>query len=88
MSSQVEIAARLNGVFPVLPTPFHEDGTPDAESLARLVQYLIESGVQGMTYPGVASEVGEVSLEERIFLTELVVDNASQDQKVVVGGSA
>jgi hypothetical protein len=28
MSSQVEIAARLNGVFPVLPTPFHEDGTP------------------------------------------------------------
>lgn len=69
MSSQVEIDARLNGVFPVLPTPFHDNGTPDPESLARLVQYLIQSGVQGMTYPGVASEVGELSIEERVVLT-------------------
>ena len=88
MSSQVEIAAWLNGVFPVLPTPFHEDGTPDAESLARLVQYLIQSGVQGMTYPGVASEVGELSIEERVVLTQLVLDSASRYRKVVVGGSA
>ena len=87
MSSHVETDAGLNGVFPVLPTPFHNNGTPDPESLARLVQYLIQSGVQGMTYPGVASEVGELSIEERVVLTQLVLDKAGHHRKVVVGGS-
>jgi len=78
----------LKGVFPVLPTPFDDNGSPDPQSLARLVHYLIQSGVQGMTYPGVASEVGELTIEERVVLTLLVLEAASGKRPVIVGGSA
>jgi 4-hydroxy-tetrahydrodipicolinate synthase len=78
----------LKGVFPVLPTPFDDSGKPDPQSLARLVHYLIQSGVQGMTYPGVASEVGELTIEERVVLTQLVLETASGKRPVIVGGSA
>lgn len=77
----------LQGVFPVLPTPFDDQGNPDQVSLARLVRYLIQSGVQGMTYPGVASEVNELSIEERVVLTQLVLETASAQRPVIVGGS-
>ena len=48
----------LAGVFPVLPTPFDIEGQVDEAGLRRLVRYLLHCGVDGMTYPGVASEVG------------------------------
>ena len=46
---------RLEGVFPVLPTPFDEGGAVDEASLRRLVRYLLRCGVDGLTYPGLAS---------------------------------
>ncbi|WP_382324027.1 dihydrodipicolinate synthase family protein [Hydrogenophaga sp. UC242_50] len=46
--------ASLAGVYPVLPTPFDAAGQPDAQALRGLVRYLLEAGVDGITYPGVA----------------------------------
>jgi 4-hydroxy-tetrahydrodipicolinate synthase len=63
---------RLEGVFPVLPTPFHEDGAVDEAGLRRLVRYLLRCGVDGITYPGVASEFAELSLAERVRLTHAI----------------
>ena len=75
----------LNGVFPVLPTPFDSDGEPDVISLRRLVRYLIRAGVDGITYPGVASEFAQLSQDERVLLLEAVLDETAGRIPVVAG---
>ncbi len=75
----------LNGVFPVLPTPFDSDGEPDVISLRRLVRYLIRAGVDGLTYPGVASEFAQLSQDERVLLLEAVLDETADRIPVVAG---
>ena len=78
----------LSGVFPVLPTPFDDHGAPDANALRTLVRYLLAAGVDGITYPGVASEVGKLSVEERMHLTNLVLHEVSGRVPVIAGASS
>lgn len=78
----------LQGVFPVLPTPLMASGQVDEQSLRHIVRYLLACGVDGMTFPGVASEFGQLSLQERTQLTELVMQEAASQVPVIVGASA
>jgi 4-hydroxy-tetrahydrodipicolinate synthase len=78
----------LSGVFPVLPTPFDSTGAPDAGALRTLVRYLLACGVDGMTFPGVASEVGKLSVDERLRLTDVVLDEVSGRVPVIAGASS
>ena len=82
--TEVDIA----GVFPVLPTPFDANGAPDATDLATLVRYLLRCGVDGMTFPGVASEVATLSEAERAGLTRVVIEEVAGRVPVVVGVSS
>ncbi len=81
-------SALLSGVYPVLPTPFDGAGQPDAPSLRVLVRYLLEAGVDGITYPGVASEVGQLSVAERLSLTAVVLEEVAGRVPVVAGVSS
>lgn len=78
----------LTGVFPVLPTPFDAQGRPDADSLRRLAEYLIRCGVDGMTYPGVASEVGQLTPDERQALLDVVLSEVAGRVPVIAGVSS
>ena len=78
----------LTGVFPVLPTPFDAQGRPDAASLRRLVEYLLRCGVDGMTYPGVASEVGQLTPDERQALLDVVLAEVAGRVPVIAGVSS
>ena len=78
----------VSGVFPVLPTPFAADGAPDTAGLTTLVRYLLRSGVDGMTFPGVASEVASLSESERVGLTGHVIAEVAGRVPVVVGVSS
>jgi 4-hydroxy-tetrahydrodipicolinate synthase len=78
----------LAGVFPVLPTPFDAEGRPDEASLRGLVRYLLACGVDGLTYPGVASEVGTLSVAERHALTEAVLAETAGRVPVIAGVSS
>ncbi len=78
----------LIGVFPVLPTPFDADGRVNEAALRRLVRYLLHCGVDGMTYPGVASEVGQLKLPERQQLSAAVLDEVAGRVPVIVGVSS
>ena len=40
--------APLTGVVPVVPTIFHDDETVDLDGTARVVDYLIDAGVDGL----------------------------------------
>ncbi len=75
----------IEGVFPVLPTPFNPQGEPDVISLRRLVRYLLRCGVDGITYPGVASEFAQLSEDERQHLLAAVIDECAGRVTIVAG---
>lgn len=81
-------ATLLQGVFPVLATPFLPDGSPDAAGLSAIARYAIAAGVDGLVYPGFASEVEALTAAERTALSDLVADQARGRVAFVVGGSA
>ena len=87
MTTTIEQTA-ITGVFPVLPTPFLEDGQADVTSLRILVRYLITVGVDGITYPGVASEFGQLTTEERLRLTQVVLDEIDGRIPMIAGVSS
>ena len=64
--------AKLQGIFPILGTTFHADGSLDLESQARLVHYLIDSGAHGLGLFANASEGYTLTAEERTRILKLV----------------
>ena len=50
------MTTNFEGVYPILNTPFHDDGTLDLDSQLRLVDYLLEAGAHGLGLFGNASE--------------------------------
>ncbi len=77
----------LAGVFPVVPTPFKEDGAPDTAALRRLVDFAIASGADGVVFPGMASEVETLSPQERAGLVAVVGQHVAGRVPFVVGAS-
>jgi dihydrodipicolinate synthase/N-acetylneuraminate lyase len=84
---------RLEGIFPIMQTPFTDSGALDVETLAHEVQFLDRIGVQGMVWPQLASEFQLLSYDERLAGAEaLVRANKILDAKtrpaVVIGVQA
>ena len=78
----------LSGILPVLPTPFRADGAADMDAMRRIVRFAIVSGVQGVVFPGFASEVESLSPPERADLLAVVVDEVAGRVPVIAGASA
>jgi 4-hydroxy-tetrahydrodipicolinate synthase len=64
------------GVFPILPTPFTNDGSIDEKSLRRLIKFELEAGVHGLSILGFMGEAHKLSNAERNEVIEIVVDAA------------
>ena len=79
---------KLQGILPVLPTPFGADGAVDAEALRRVVRFALRSQVDGLVFPGFASEVETLTAEERSALLRAVVAEADGRVAVIAGASA
>lgn len=77
----------FEGVFPILPTPFHDDETLDLESLARVVTFMHRAGANGVTVLGVLGEANRLNDSERERVVEAAV-KAAQGLPVIVGASA
>jgi 4-hydroxy-tetrahydrodipicolinate synthase len=78
----------LSGVFPVLATPFRPDGAPDFAGLVAIARYALDAGVDGLVYPGVASEFEALSFEERTRLLDAVAQVARGRAPLIAGGSS
>lgn len=78
----------ISGVFTVLPTIFHPDGRLDPDGLAAVVDYVVEAGVDGVVFPGLASEYDMLSLDEREELIALVGARVAGRTRLVVGASS
>lgn len=62
------VSASLSGVYPIVNTPFHPDGSVDYASQDRLVDHLLDQGAHGLGLFGNASEGYTLSSGERIEL--------------------
>ncbi|PRA79463.1 dihydrodipicolinate synthase family protein [Microbacterium sp. MYb66] len=67
------MAPTLHGLMPILATPFDESGALDRESLRRLVEFQLASGVDGVAVFGMASEGFALTTEERRTILDDVV---------------
>ncbi|MBI3747706.1 MAG: dihydrodipicolinate synthase family protein [Chloroflexi bacterium] len=75
---------RLDGVFGVLPTAFHDDGGLDLDGTGALVRAYVDAGVAGVTVLGVMGEAAELTEDERRRVVAAVVAGASP-RPVIVG---
>ena len=78
----------IQGVWPVLCTPFRPDGAVDAPALRRVAGFAVKSGVNGVVFPGFASEVDDLAPAERLALLEAVVDEVGGRVPVIAGATA
>ena len=81
-------ATPIGDVCPVLATPFDERGSPDAQALARIVEFALACGANAVVYPGVASEVEQLSKAERDSLLDVVAATVGRRVPLIVGASA
>jgi len=77
----------LEGVFPILATTFHDDGSLDQASQTKLVHHLVAQGAHGLGLFGNASEGYALSDAERITLLKLVRDATNLPLVVSTGHS-
>jgi 4-hydroxy-tetrahydrodipicolinate synthase len=76
---------QLDGVYSVLPTPFHPNGDLDETSLRRVIDLFIAAGVNGVTALGVTGEVARLDDRERRRVLEVVVEQVNGRIGVVAG---
>ena len=78
----------MHGIFPILNTTFHEDGSLDLESQARLVDYLLASGAHGLGLFGNASEGYALGDAERQSLLVAIAGQVKGRVPLVVSTGA
>jgi dihydrodipicolinate synthase/N-acetylneuraminate lyase len=78
----------LAGLVPVLATPFDTHGALDRASLRRLVEFELDSGVDGVATFGMASEGFAITAAERTMILGTIRDVAGADLPVVAGVNA
>jgi dihydrodipicolinate synthase/N-acetylneuraminate lyase len=82
------MADQWRGIFPVLLTPFRDDGTIDEESLRREVDFVVQAGAHGLVAPVNTSEFYLLSEKERQRLAEVVIDQADGRVPAIIGTAA
>jgi 4-hydroxy-tetrahydrodipicolinate synthase len=75
------------GVYAIAPTPFHEDGAIDWQSIDRMVDFYFETGCDGLTVLGVLGEAGKLDAAEALAVAQRVITRAN-GKPVIVGVSA
>ena len=74
----------LRGILPVAPTPFHEDGSLDTEGMRRVLDCMIDQGVDAICILANYSEQFLLSDEERATLTRLCLEHVAGRVPVIV----
>ncbi|MEY8881892.1 dihydrodipicolinate synthase family protein [Donghicola sp. XS_ASV15] len=72
------------GIWPVAPTPFNPDGTLDLEGMKRVLDCMIDQGVDGICILANFSEQFLISDAERETLTRLCLEHVAGRVPVIV----
>ena len=77
----------FEGVIPILATPFRDDESLDPESWARLLEFMVRLGVDGVTILGVLGESNRLSDHEREALIRQAVSVVNGRLPIIAGTS-
>ncbi|MEM6383953.1 MAG: dihydrodipicolinate synthase family protein [Pseudomonadota bacterium] len=73
-----------SGIWPVAPTPFHDDGTVDYDGMRRVIDCMVDQGSDGICILANFSEQFLITDEERRELTELSLQQMAGRLPVIV----
>lgn len=75
-----------NGVWPVMLTPFQENGEVDFDALGELVEWYIKEGVSGLFPVAQSGEMFFLTKEESVAVAEFVVKKSAGRVPVIASG--
>jgi len=75
----------FQGIFPIMQTPFRDDDEIDVNAILKEVNFIIDAGGHGMSWPQLGSEFFVLTDEERLKVSELIVKEARGRIPVIVG---
>ncbi|HET9205297.1 MAG TPA: dihydrodipicolinate synthase family protein [Burkholderiaceae bacterium] len=78
---------RAEGVYPIAPTPFLDDGSIDFESIDRLSEFYLRSGSTGVTVLGQLGEAPKLDAAESLAVAKRFIQ-AFGSTPVIVGVTA
>ncbi|AZV57661.1 dihydrodipicolinate synthase family protein [Clostridium sp. AWRP] len=75
----------LKGVYPPIISIFDKDGNFDVEANKKQADYLIKSGVDGITYLGTSGEFSSMNIKQKKEILDVMVPYVQSRAKVIVG---
>src|SRR5262245_34193551 len=78
----------FTGVIPILATPFAGDESLDLASWDRMLEFMVDLGVNGVTILGVLGESNRLNDEERRTLIKAAAASVGGRTPIIVGTSA
>ena len=78
---------KFSGVIPILATPFNNDESLDLVSWQRMIEFMVDMNVDGITILGVLGESNRLSDHEREVLIKTAVATVNKRIPVIVGTS-
>lgn len=75
----------LSGVGVALITPFTPEGRVDYKALERMVEYVIEGGVDYIVALGTTAETPTLYLQERAVVARYIIDRTRERVPIVLG---
>lgn len=76
---------KFKGTGVAIITPFHKQGTIDFTALERLIEHLVNGGVNYLVVQGTTAETATLTREEKNALAEFVVDIVNKRLPLVLG---
>lgn len=73
-----------SGIWPVAPTPFTDDGAVDVEGMKRVIDCMVDQGVDGICILANFSEQFLLSDEERAVLTRTSLEHCAGRVPIIV----
>lgn len=79
------IQDKFKGVGVAMITPFHEDGSIDFASLGKMIDYVIEGGVDYIVALGTTAETPTLYIPERVEVAAFVTKHVAGRVPLVIG---
>lgn len=76
---------KLNGVFPVVPTPLNEQQQVDFVGLESCINYYLEADVNGLTILGSGGELPYLSDAEQLKILKCASEKVAKRKPIIVG---
>lgn len=74
---------QIKGIIPIVAVPFTSEGNVDEDSFLHLTRHLLQTGVDGLTLFGVASEFHKLTDEEQYRLQSILLTETKKHPSIV-----